>query len=226
MKEMFLKTLGDGHDITEFNLPKDLPVFCTGCKACFHQDISICPNKKYTIPIWDSFKNADVIVITSSVYVLHASAQVKAMLDHFGSKWLAHSPDKEMFLKKAVIITNCAGQGMKNVIKDIGASLDFWGIAKRYSIKQALFYTDWDKVDAKTKAKINKQCISVAKMIQEPVKKPRFKIRFLFNMMKLAHKKLIHDRLQKDGEPETKDYQYWKEQGWFDGNKPWDKNKA
>jgi hypothetical protein len=43
--------------------------------------------------------------------------------------------------------------------------------------------------------------------------------------MKLAHKKLIHNRLQKDGEPETKDYRYWKEQGWFDGKKPWDNDK-
>ncbi|GHU99741.1 hypothetical protein FACS1894211_05690 [Clostridia bacterium] len=34
MKDLFLEALGGGHEITEYHLPDDAPVFCTGCKAC------------------------------------------------------------------------------------------------------------------------------------------------------------------------------------------------
>jgi multimeric flavodoxin WrbA len=224
MKEMFLEALGKAHEITEYRLPDDAPVFCTGCKACFFKDISVCPHREYTLPIWNGIKEADLIVITSPVYVFHATGQIKALLDHYGTKWMAHSPEKELFLKKAVIITNAVGQGMKNVIKDIGDSLDFWGVARRYSIRQALFVVEWEKVSEKKKQNIRKQCIRVAKKVQGPVKKPRFRIRLLFKIMGIAQK-LINKSLIKKGESETIDYRYWKKNGWLNGDKPWKANK-
>ncbi|MDR2822787.1 MAG: NAD(P)H-dependent oxidoreductase [Acholeplasmatales bacterium] len=220
MKEMFLNSMGLDNDIVEYYLPKDSPNFCTGCKTCFNKDISACPHSKYTSPIWDSIINSDLIVFTSPVYVFHVVGQVKALLDHFGTKWMAHSPAKEMFTKKAVIITNAVGQGMNNVIKDIGDSLDFWGIAKRYSIKQALYDIDWSKVSLKRKNNIKKQCDKISKKVQKEIKKPRLKIRILFTVMSIAQK-LIHKSLVKKGDPSTTDYLYWKENGWLDGKKPW-----
>lgn len=223
MKEMFLKSLGNDNEITEFYLPKDCPVFCLGCKTCFNNDISSCPHKEYTLPIWEKIKDSNLLVITSPVYVFHLAGQVKALLDHYGSKWLAHSPEKEMFLKKAVIITNAIGQGMNNVIKDIGDSLDFWGIGKRYSISQALYDVQWDKVSIKRIKNIQKQCDKVAKQVSKPLKRPRFKIRMLFKVMSIAHP-LINKGQVKKGEKESIDYLYWKSKGWFNGVKPW-KNK-
>jgi multimeric flavodoxin WrbA len=219
MKEIFLSHLA-GAEITEYNLPDDAPVFCTGCKACFFEDISVCPHRQYIEPIWNSILACDLLVITSPVYVFHATAQVKALLDHLGTKWMAHSPAKEMFLKKAVIVTNAVGTGMKNVIKDIGDSLDFWGVAKRYAIKQALFYTDWEQVATKRKAAFEKQCGRVAKKAAKPVRRPRFKIRLLFFVMRIAQK-MINSAIKKQGGASTKDYLYWKEQGFLDGVKPW-----
>lgn len=222
MKDMFLASLGEGHDIVEYLLPDDAPEFCVGCKVCFGKGLEGCPHSRYILPIWNRIKESDLIVFTSSVYVFHVSAQVKALLDHLGTKWMAHSPEKDLFSKKAVIITNAVGQGTNNVIKDIGASLDFWGVARRYAIKEHLFYTDWDMVSDKKKHNIQKQCDTVAKKVQKPVKKPRFKIRFLFKVMGIATK-MIHKRLVKDGVPETADHKHWKENGWLDGRKPWGK---
>ena len=90
MKEMFLSSIGSGHDITEFYLPRDCPVFCTGCKKCFYADISVCPHSEYTVPIWESILEADLLVLTSPTYVFHVTAQMKALLDHFATKWMAH----------------------------------------------------------------------------------------------------------------------------------------
>jgi len=220
MKDMFLGALGGGHEITEYHLPRDMPEFCAGCKTCFHSDISACPHREHTVPIWDSIKKSELIVITSPVYVLRATGQVKALLDHYASKFMAHSPDSELFAKKAVVITNSAGAGTKNVVKDIGTSLDWWGVARRYSIGQALFYTEWDKVGDKAKSGIKRQCLRVAGKARRPVGKPRLKIRALFRMMAVAHR-MINRRLARAGDPETKDFRYWKGKGWLNGGKPW-----
>jgi multimeric flavodoxin WrbA len=221
MKNEFLTAMGGGHEVTEYTLPKDCPEFCTGCKACFYGEISQCPHSKYTVPIWESLSASDLIVITSPVYVFHATAQVMALLDHYGGKWMAHSPEKQMFKKRAVIITNAIGMGMKNAIKDIKDSLDFWGVARVYIIKQALFDANWERVADKRKRTIRRQCVQVAAKLKRTAKaRPRLKIKLLFAVMKIAQKMINKSQL-KAGYGETKDYRYWKDNGYFDGVKPW-----
>ena len=221
MKEGFLSSMGDGHSITEYSLPRDCPEFCTGCKACFFRDISVCPHSPYTIPIWESIVTADLLVFTSPTYVFHTTGQMKALLDHFGTKWMVHSPEKPMFRKQAVIITNAIGQGMGKTAKDIKDSLDFWGIARTYIIKQALFQAKWELVSDKRKAVVKTECERVAVKVKTKKRiKPRLKIKFLFFIMKTAQT-MIDKSERKAGRERTKDYLHWKENGWLNGKKPW-----
>lgn len=224
IKEIFLNSLREKAgevEITEYNLPSSCPVFCTGCKACFYKDISVCPHKNYTVPIWESMTEADLLIFTSPVYVFHETAQIKALLDHFGSKWMAHSPDEKMFSKRAVIITNAAGMGMKNVVKSIGDSLNYWGVAKTFVIKQALFMGIWEDVSQQTKDKIKRNCEKLAlKLINKNIVKLRLGIKMRYYMLRMGHN-MIHKTLTKQGYPETKDHIYWKEKGWLDDKKPW-----
>jgi multimeric flavodoxin WrbA len=219
MKEMFLSALGGSHAVTEYFLPRDCPVFCTGCKACFFRDISACAHSRYTVPIWESVLAADLLIFTSPTYVFHATAQMKALLDHYGSKWMAHSPEKPAFAKQAVIITNAIGQGMYKTARDIRDSLDFWGVARTYIIAQALSSANWNGVADKRKAKIRAKCAKTASKIRPRVK-PSLKIKGLFFIMKLAQK-AIDKSERKAGRGQTKDYAHWKENGWLDGRKPW-----
>ena len=221
MKEVFLAAMGGGHDITEYFLPRDCPVFCAGCKACFFRDISVCPHSQYTAPIWESVLKADLLVFTSPTYVFHVTAQMKALLDHYGTKWMAHSPEKPMFSKQAVIITNAIGQGMGKTARDIKDSLDFWGVARTYIIKQALFQAKWDDVDDKRKSAVKAKCEkATAKIKSKKCVKPSIKIKILFFVMKLAQS-MIDKGERKAGREHTKDYLHWKENGWLDGKKPW-----
>jgi multimeric flavodoxin WrbA len=223
MKELFLDAFGRDNDIEEYTLPGDCPVFCTGCKACFFEDIRVCPHAEYTLPIWESMARADVILMTSPVYVFHAAGQVKALLDHYGTKWMAHSPERQMFSRQAVVLTNAIGGGLKNAVKDIGDSLDFWGVARRYSVRQALFESDWQRVSAGRKENIRRQCRRVCRKLKRgPPVRPRLKIRLLFTVMGFAQK-AIHKGQLKAGQPETADHRRWKENGWLDGGKPWRK---
>jgi len=221
MKEMFLDTVGRENTVAEYFLPRDCPEFCTGCKACFYKDISVCPHARYTLPVWEAISAADLLVFTSPVYVFHVTAQMKALLDHYATKWMAHSPEKQMFFKQAVIITNSAGAGMKNVIKDIGDSLRYWGVAKVYSIKQGLFESRWEHVTDKRKANIRRQCEKVCRRIKPVGKvKPGIGCKGRFFIMRTAQK-MIHRDLIKRGEPETRDHIHWEQNGWLEGRKPW-----
>ncbi|MBU3073859.1 flavodoxin family protein [Clostridium estertheticum] len=222
MKEMFLKAMDKDNEIVEYFLPKDCPEFCNGCKACFFSNISVCPHANYTVPIWSSISSCDLIVFTSPTYAFHVTAQLKALLDHYCTKWMSHSPENQMFGKQAVILTNAIGIGTKNVIKDIKDSLDYWGIARTYSIQQALFDTNWNIVTEKRKKNIWKQCMKASEKVKKNGNEvnPRVKIRMMFFIMKFAQK-MINKSQIKAGNDSTKDYKYWKENGWLDGKKPW-----
>jgi len=226
MKEQFLAAMGNGHSVTEYYLPKDCPEFCTGCKACFAKDISVCPHARYTVPIWESLRAADLLVFSLPVYVFHAPGQMKALLDHFATKWMAHSPDIAMFSKQAVIITNGIGQGMGKTTRDVKDSLDFWGVARTHAIKQPLFQGKWENVSGKTKLAIEKKSMKLAAKIKSGVHvKPGLKVRGIFFIMRMAQK-MIDRSEHKAGRPRTADYLYWEKNGWLDGNKPWRVNNV
>ena len=117
MKEMFLEEFKKDAEITEYYLPKDCPSFCAGCKACFYKGEQNCKDREYTEKIEKALREADLLVFTSPVYVYHATGAMKAMLDHFGDRWMPHQPAQEMFGKRAVIITQCLGAGGKSTAR-------------------------------------------------------------------------------------------------------------
>lgn len=129
LKEIFLQNFQSA-EITEFFLPKDCPSFCVGCTNCFMKGENNCKDFAYINKIEKSLIEADLIVMTSPAYVMHATGAMKALLDHFGYRWMPHRPAPEMFGKRAVIITQCLGAGAKSTAKDIKHSLSWWGISK------------------------------------------------------------------------------------------------
>ena len=221
MKETFLDVVGRDGLMAEIWLPRDCPEFCLGCKACFYEGMDACPHSGYTIPIWDRIIEADLFIFTSPVYVFHVTAQMKALLDHLATKWMAHTPDERMFGKQAVIITNAAGAGMGSTIKDIGDSLRYWGVARVYPIKLGLHESRWEHVTAKRKAKFMRQCEKVRRRLRPTDKvRPSIGIKGRFMVMRIAQR-LIHRDLMKRGEPETRDHAYWNAKGWLGRARPW-----
>ena len=150
LKEIFLETFKGSAEITEFYLPGDCPSFCAGCTVCFLTDEHKCKDAEYVQKIQKALLEADLLVFTSPSYVCHATGAMKAMLDHFGYRWMPHRPVKEMFGKRAVIITQCLGAGDKSTAKDIKDSLSWWGISY---IKECRFKLmgdiQWEKLSEK-----------------------------------------------------------------------------
>ena len=78
------KMLADklGGEVTEFFLPKDFGHFCIGCNQCIVKDEKLCLYYKELKPLTDAIDSADVIILTSPVYVYHCTGSMKAWLDH------------------------------------------------------------------------------------------------------------------------------------------------
>ena len=167
LKEMFLEPFKGKAEITEFYLPKDGPGFCIGCKQCFGGRNDLCKDAACIQKIEKALLEADLLVFTSPSYVMHATGAMKAMLDHFGYRWMPHRPAKEMFGKRAMIITQCLGAGGKSTAKDIKDSLSWWGVSK---IKVCSFKLmsdiHWDKIPEKKKAAMTAKLVKAAEQMR------------------------------------------------------------
>ena len=220
MKEMFVEQLRDDAEITEYYLPRDCPDFCTGCMMCFSGKQHLCKDAGYVQKIEKSLLEADLLVFTSPAYVFHATGAMKAMLDHFGYRWMPHRPAKEMFGKRAVIITQCLGAGGRSTAQDIKDSLSWWGISSIRVISFRLMSDiDWNKLEEKKKAFFQKKLSSAAaKMRAINYNKPAYT--GLAVKVKFYAVRMLQTSLGKKN-PEYTDYRYWNENGWLGKARPW-----
>ena len=204
-----------GGELTEFFLPRDFGEFCLGCLNCFRISETKCPHYARLKPLTEAMDAADVIILESPVYVYHATGAMKAFLDHYGWRWMVHSPEPLMFRKQAVAVATAAGAGMKSTIKDMADSFFFWGIAKQYRLGVAVAAVSWETVNEKKKAVIEKKTAALAKKIvrRNGRVKPGLKTRAFFSLMRMLQKKNFMG-----GE---RDVSHWKKHGWLGKSRPW-----
>lgn len=219
LKEIFLQNFQSA-DVVEFYLPKDCPSFCIGCTSCFMKGEQNCKDFAYINKIEKSIIGSDLIVLTSPAYVMHATGAMKALLDHFGYRWMPHRPAPEMFDKRAVVITQCLGAGAKSTAKDITQNLSWWGISKIGIFNGALMSEIiWDKLSEKKRKKltnkINKLAVRFSKI--NYVKPARTK---LTTKIKFIICRLIQKKVRKRGVARL-DNEYWYNNGWLGKNRPW-----
>ena len=219
LKEIFLQNFQDA-EITEFCLPKDCPFFCAGCTSCFLKGENYCKDFNYVNAIEKSLIEADLIVMTSPAYVMHATGAMKALLDHLAYRWMPHRPAPEMFGKRAVIITQCLGAGAESTAKDIKHSLSWWGISKIGVFSGALMSDIvWDKLSEKKRKKLTENINRLSyKFAKINYAKPAHTK--LITKIKFKLCRLIQKRVRKSGVAGL-DYEYWYNNGWLGKSRPW-----
>lgn len=202
-------------EITEIFLPRDFGEFCVGCTACFVKSETQCPHYEKLSPITKAIDGADVLILASPVYVYHATGAMKALLDHYGWRWMVHRPEESMFSKQAVCISTAAGAGMKSTNRDMADSTFWWGVARMYRYGVAVAETSWEKVSEQKKQRVDKKLSSLAQKILKKQKeiKPTLKTKIFFSVMR---------QMQKHGWNEA-DMNYWKSKGWTEKKRPWKK---
>lgn len=200
----------------EFYLPKDMPDHCLGCFSCFYRGEENCPHSHFTQPIVKEFLEADLIVLTSPVYGMDVSGQMKTFIDHLCYMWMSHRPDPNMFNKIGLSISTTAGAGLGHTTKTMRNSLKFWGVKRIYSFKISSSAMKWSDVTEKRRAKIEKISKVIASKIYKAFKNrdklsnPIFRSIF-FKMMK---------GMQTKNNWNLKDRDYWESKGWLDGTNP------
>lgn len=202
-----------GGTVTEFFLPKDFHAVCTGCNTCFVQSETKCPHYAALSPLTKAMDEADVIILTSPVYVYHATGAMKAFLDHYGYRWMIHRPEPSMFRKQAVCIASAAGGGTKTACRDMADSTFFWGIGKTYCYGALVRALTWADVSQARRHQIEKDMCRLAKKIKRRQGKiiPGAKTKAYFSLFRTLQQKGMG---QADGI-------YWKERGWMGKARPW-----
>ncbi|HHV43032.1 MAG TPA: flavodoxin family protein [Clostridiaceae bacterium] len=211
IKEIFLKNLAGDNEITEFYLPRDNPHFCMGCKNCFFTGEADCPHVDTVGPIWQALVESDLIVFAYPVYVLRTTGQVKALLDHFGCRWLVHRPEPAMFSKRAVILTQSIGAPNRAAQKDVKTSLSWLGVTSIKCLGMGMIEgVIWEELSEARRAKIETKVARFARGIK-PTEQGR---KGLLVRMKFQLCKLMQRRVLKKGIPSL-DVDYWIEKGWL-----------
>ena len=220
LKEVFLEPFKDKAEITEFYLPKDGPGYCVGCITCFGKGEKLCKDAACIQKIEKALLEADLLVFTSPSYVMHPTGAMKALLDHFGYRWMPHRPAKEMFGKRAVIITQALGAGEGSTAKDIKDSLSWWGISYIKICKFKLMGdVVWDRLSEKKRRSMTNGIARMAKKFAaiDYSKKAGTN---LITKVKFYMVRSMQTGLGKEN-PEYTDFKYWKANGWLGSVRPW-----
>lgn len=203
-----------GGQYTDLFLPADFGEFCTGCTQCIFYDEKKCPHYDSLRKITLALDAADVIILASPVYVFHATGAMKALLDHYGYRWMPHRPESSMFRKQGVVISTAAGAGMKSANRDMADSLFYWGVPRIYKLGFAVAASKWDDIKEDKRQEIEKRISKLAALINEQNGHitPSLKTKIMFSIMRKFHQNKSFNTL---------DQQYWKEHGWLDDKRPW-----
>jgi NAD(P)H-dependent FMN reductase len=211
IKESFLQPLQKDNIVTEFYLPSDGPSFCLGCKRCFMEGEDVCPHAAQVQPIWSAMMESDLIVFAYPVYVMRAPGQVKALLDHFGYNWMVHRPKKEMFTKRAAILTQSIGAPNKAAQKDVVTSLRWLGVS---DISCRSFHliegVEWDQLSEKKRRKLQDRARCFGESFAaDRYRKMGFHVRFYFAICRVLQKGLLKRGV------ESVDLKHWIREGWI-----------
>lgn len=220
LKEIFLDEFRGKAEITEFYLPKDGPGFCSGCTTCFRGGEKLCKDAECVQKIEKALLEADLLVFTSPAYVFHTTGAMKALLDHFGYRWMPHRPAKEFFGKRAVIITQCLGAGAASTARDIKDSLAWWGMTDIHTCSFKLMSEiDWDKLPEKKRAGMTGKLVRLArKMASVDYSRPART--GIVARAKFYAVRMLQTDLGK-ANPEYTDFKYWRDNGWIGSARPW-----
>ena len=212
--DLFLKEFeNEKNTFDEIVIPKDFNNICLGCANCILYGEDKCPHYKDINPLIKKIEEADLIIIGTPVFVGSCTGGLKAFLDHMAYMWLVHRPSASMFNKVGLIVTSAGGSGVKQTVKLIKNNMFYWGIPQIYNygvttMKMGGNYSEY-KDKEKIKNQVHKKAIQVKKALNN--RRVGLKTKFFFKLFGMT---------QKNGWNKT-DSDYWKEQGWLNGEKPY-----
>lgn len=179
--------------------------FCRGCKLCFNKGEEFCPLKDDRDVLLDKMRNSDGIILATPNYAFHVSARVKNLLDRLA--YLYHRPE---FFGKActaiVVQGNTGGGAIAKYLCTAGEHIGF------HSSKGCWART-LDPMTERQRKTLNERVAKAAarfhRELERPTPAPSFFRLMIFRMTRTAVKGV---------DPGFRDYQHYKEKGWFESD--------
>ena len=193
VREKINEEINVDYEIIELSKMK-IPM-CTGCFNCISKSEEKCPHYESIKYINNKIDWCDAIIITSPVYSLQVSGQLKNFIDHMSYNF--HRP--KYFNKKALIITTTAGVNAKEISNYIKEVLTFWGINTTYKLPIVYRNNNLEKYDKQIDKVLRK---FIDTLENDKLKAPTFKSVAMYNSFRS-----MSTNLYTKGNP---DYDYWK----------------
>lgn len=205
------KCISENLEVEHIRLPQCLDDFCKGCATCVLDGEEKCPHYAEVQIIADILINADGIIVTSSVFVLGATASLKNLFDHLAWFFINHRPNPSFFKKSAIALITTAGAGDRLAYKSIKRVLKWWGIPYVRSIRVKMLAMNFDEMTLKRQNRknklIKKESFLYAKSIQNS---HRLRGSIQWRLLKPIFKGMVTGF-----EDDNIDKIYWKKMGWI-----------
>lgn len=118
-----------------------------------------------------------------------------------------------MFSKQGICLSTAAGAGTKSTCKDMADSLFFWGVGRIETVGFSLHALRWSQVSETQKRTIEQRMHRLAARVRTHQGRVHLsvKTKAFFRLMRKLHRRGFNGV----------DDQYWKTQGWLNGQLPW-----
>lgn len=180
---------------------------CRGCRICFDRGEDKCPLKDDIAAIKARMQAADGILIASPIYVDDVNGITKNWIDRLAH--VCHRP--EFAGKSAFSVVTVGSTRMKHALDTLNLALRTWGF---HVAGQAGFKTGALMKPAEMQAQHEEKARQVAVSFFHTLRTRAFTRPSFLSLMIFKIQQMGWQRQGKD--PNTIDYQYWKNQGWFD----------
>jgi multimeric flavodoxin WrbA len=179
--------------------------FCRGCKLCFNKGEEYCPLKDDRDVLLEKIEHSDGIILATPNYAFQVSASMKNFLDRIA--FIDHRPRFFGKTCTAIVVQGIYGGG--NILK----YLNFANEAMGFHISRGFCATTLDPMTKLQKEsltrKVNQASARFYKELIRPVSPPSFIRLMLFRFSRTSIKHI---------DQTFRDYQYYKEKGWFESD--------
>ena len=196
--------------VQEFFLPEDLPVFCEGCQKCFGGSPEGCPHTRYVAPMVQAVLDAEALFFTTPHYgASDMSGAMKNLLDHLEMFSMQIAPRREIFAKKAFVLTTGAGSG--SALVPMRRGLKRWGINRVYCLALRMRTNQWDSMPKSRQEQFcEKLRYAAKKFYQAKPRSPYLSTVWEYYLFRFVLQKFVGS--------EAYPYQHWQEMGFLEAN--------
>jgi multimeric flavodoxin WrbA len=178
---------------------------CRGCRTCFDRGEEMCPLKDDVPAIKAQVDAADGIILASPVYVNDVNGIAKNWIDRLA--YVCHRP--AFAGECAYLVATVADSPAKHTLRTMNVALRTWGF---HIVGQAGFKMGALMAQEEAESRFEEETAQVANAMFDAISRERFLQPSFLSLMTFK----IQQRAWQHEPPGSMDYQYWKNQGWFD----------